>query len=309
MRAESRVFGPVPSRRLGRSLGVDLVRLKTCTFDCVFCQLGRTTEKTVERREYVPTGEVLEELAQKLSSAPPPDYVTLSGSGEPTLSEGLGRAIREARRLSSAPVAVLTNGSLLGDPEVRRELSAADLVKPSLSAGTEEAFRRVNRPHESIEFDEYVEGLARFREEYKGRIWLEFFVVPGANDSPEELAAFGRHLRRIRPDRLHLNTAVRPPADADCRAATPVELQSLAGRFGGAAEVIADFPRNEVPGGRATEVSVLEMLRRRPCTLEDISSGLGAHPAEVLKYVDSLLRSGRIELSRREGRAYYRVAG
>lgn len=308
MQTDRYVFGPVPSRRLGRSLGVDLLRRKTCTFDCVFCQLGRTTKQTVERREYVPAALVLEQLAEKLRSSPLPDYVTLSGSGEPTLSLDAGRVIREAKRLSPAPVAVLTNGSLLSDPEVRRELAAADLIKPSLSAGSEVAFARVNRPHASLGFEEHVEGLVRLREEYGGPLWLELFVVPGVNDSPEELDLFERHLRRIRPDRLHLNTAVRPPAEAETRAAGREELERLAGRFGDLAQVIAERPREGAPGGRAREGAIIDMLRRRPCTLEDVSAGLGAHPAEVVKCVDALLASGRIEISRRGGQAYYVIA-
>ena len=160
------VFGPVPSRRLGRSLGVDLVPFKTCTYDCIYCQLGRTTNKTIERRQWVPMELVLEELEKKLDSRP--DYITLSGSGEPTLFTPLDKLIEGIRSLTDIPVAVLTNGSLLGSAEVRHKLAGADLVIPSLDAGNEVAFRLVNRPHEALAFERLLAGLSPSAADFVG---------------------------------------------------------------------------------------------------------------------------------------------
>ena len=159
--AQQLVYGPVPSRRLGRSLGVDLVPLKTCTYDCVYCQLGRTTSKTVRRGRWVDPEAVGAQVRDKLSSKP--DVIALAGSGEPTLHAGIGAVIDGIKAITDVPVAVITNGSLLGRPAVRRELAAADIVLPSLDAPSEELFRRVNRPHESLHLADLIDGLVSFR--------------------------------------------------------------------------------------------------------------------------------------------------
>lgn len=165
------VFGPVPSRRLGRSLGVDLVPFKTCTYDCIYCQVGRTTCKTMERKEWVPMDLVLDELEGKLACRP--DYVTLSGSGEPTLHSRLGEIIEQIQAMTDVPVAVLTNGWLLWQPQVRAELALADMVLPSLDAGDPTKFNFINRPHPSLSFDRVVEGLIAFVPSSRGGIGLK----------------------------------------------------------------------------------------------------------------------------------------
>ena len=171
------VYGPVPSRRLGRSLGIDLVPFKTCTYDCVYCQLGRTTNKTIDRQEYVPIKDVLTELEQKLAAGDIPDYISLAGSGEPTLNLGIGRLIAEIKSLTDIPVAILTNGSLLWMPDVQDALMAADLVLPSLDAGDEHLFQYVNRPHEEISFERMVDGIATFTRRFPGEVWLEILLL------------------------------------------------------------------------------------------------------------------------------------
>ncbi len=172
------IFGPVPSRRLGRSLGVDLVPFKTCSYDCIYCQLGRTTNQTVERREWVPLDAVLAELRGKLASQP--DYITLSGSGEPTLYSRLDELIDGIRAMTEVPIAVLTNGSLLWQPEVRSKLLRAHLVIPSLDAGDERTFQAIDRPHGTISFKRMLWGLIDFRREYQGQYWLEVFCSTAA---------------------------------------------------------------------------------------------------------------------------------
>jgi wyosine [tRNA(Phe)-imidazoG37] synthetase (radical SAM superfamily) len=308
--AESRtlhVFGPVPSRRLGRSLGVDLVPFKVCSFDCLYCQLGRTTNKTLERREYVSADEVIEDVRSALDRGARPDYVTLSGSGEPTLYLHLDEVIVRIRKLTDTPIALLTNGSLLYREDVRRDAALADVVLPSLDAPNAELFERINRPAPGIGFGRYVDGLVKFREEYDGPIWLEIFLLRGINDRDEHVAGFRRHIERIRPDKIHLNTAVRPTADAGALQVEPEHLERLCRLFGPKASVVADVEHVHARAEFvATREQVLGMLGRRPCTADDVAGGLGIHPNEVMKHVEHLLDAGEIVAERRGDKVYYR---
>ena len=213
-----RVFGPVPSRRLGRSLGVDLVPRKTCSFDCVYCQVGRTTRRTVARSVLAPRAEAIKELRNRLQEGAEADVITLAGSGEPTLHAELGAVIDDIKAISDLPVAVLTNGSLLFDRGVRADCAKADLVLPSLDAGDEATFQAVNRPEPSLTLARVADGLVAFRREFDGPIWLEVFLVEGVNASREQVRKIGEWVETIRPDKVHLNTAVRPTAEtAVCR--------------------------------------------------------------------------------------------
>ncbi len=305
---DSHVFGPVPSRRLGRSLGVDLVPYKTCTYDCIYCQLGATTCKTLERREWAPLDDVLEDLRAALDTRP--DFITLSGSGEPTLFSKLGDLIGGIKDLTDVPVAVLTNGSLLSVPEVRAGLLEADLVVPSLDAGNERLFRIVNRPHEDIAFDRMVEGLTAFRQEYGGRYWLEVLLLGGITAVPAEVEQIADIAAKIGPDRVHLNTATRPPAEKSALAVQKAELQRLAAAFDGTATVVADYPATAQQGEfAARREDVLNLLRRRPCTVDDIAGGLGLHRNEVVKYVQELVDERLLSASTSDGRVYYAATG
>ena len=175
------VYGPVPSRRLGRSLGVDLVPYKVCSYDCIYCQLGRTKNKTIERKPYIPGATILDQVRQKLQEGVSADYITVAGSGEPTLNSEIGRLIHDIKKHTEIPVAVLTNSSLLGDSRVREAIVEADVVLPSLDAYDQKAFEAINRPHPEIPFEAMVEGLMAFRKAYGGEIWLEVFVLDGIN--------------------------------------------------------------------------------------------------------------------------------
>jgi len=303
----SQIFGPVPSRRLGRSLGVDLVPFKTCTYDCIYCQLGRTTRKTVERKEWVPLDGVLEELNEKLSTKP--DYITLSGSGEPTLFSRLDELVDRIKAITRVPVAVLTNGSLLWQKDVRRQLMNADLVIPSLDAGDETIFRLVNRPHEQVSFEQMLGGLIDFRREFRGEYWLEIFVIGAYTGVPEELTRVAKCVDRIRPDRIQLNTVTRPPAEEYAVGVSSERLTELTSIFHPRAEIIADFRgvhrRTEFLAGRE---EILQMLRRRPCSVDDIADGLGMHRNEVIKYIEELNTENLLEESRRAEKLYYKVA-
>ena len=209
------VFGPVPSWRLGQSLGVDPIPLKTCNWNCVYCQLGRTRPLVNRREDYVPPEEVVLEVQDALAAhhADEIDWVTFVGSGEPLLHAHLGWMVREIKATTDTPVAVITNGSLLYLPEAREELSVADAVLPSLDAGTAELYRRVNRPHPEISFERHVDGLVAFRREYVGRLWMEVMLVRDFNDTEERLSEIAALLHRVQPDEIHLNAPARSPVE------------------------------------------------------------------------------------------------
>ncbi|HUU29936.1 MAG TPA: radical SAM protein [archaeon] len=302
----SYIFGPVPSRRLGRSLGVDLVPFKTCTYDCIYCQLGPTICKTIQRKEWAPLEDVLGELKARLSTRP--DYITLSGSGEPTLFSRAGELIDRIKAITDIPVAVLTNGSLLWQKEVRTQLMGADLVIPSLDAGSEVAFRAVNRPHENISFEKMLAGLIDFRREFGGQFWLEIFILNRHTANKSEIARLAGYVELIRPDRVQLNTVTRPPAENYAVGVSPERMAKLAVLFDPPAEVIADFSRiHEKAEFTAGRDEVLNMLQRRPCSIDDIAGGLGMHRNEVLKYLEELSSRNLLEQSPVSGKLYYKA--
>jgi wyosine [tRNA(Phe)-imidazoG37] synthetase (radical SAM superfamily) len=303
---QSCVFGPVPSRRLGRSLGVDLVPYKTCSFDCVYCQLGITTQKTIERREWVPIDAVVEQLEARLSSKP--DYITLSGSGEPTLHSRIGELIARIKDLTNTPIAVLTNGSLLWQKELRAQIMGADLILPSLDAGDDRTFIAVNRPHAALKHDAIVQGLFDMRQEFGGAYWLEVLLVDGINSQPPALDSLVGCVERIQPGRVQLNTVVRPPAEPGVAGLSQSKMAGLALRFGPHAEVIADFSKAfEHPDMAAGLRDVLSLLERRPCSIEDVAHGLGMHRDEAIKYINRLVSQGQIRAEHTKDRTYYLV--
>ena len=300
----SYVFGPVPSRRLGRSLGVDLVPFKTCSYDCIYCQLGRTTCKTVERREWVPMDTVIEDLQAKLALKP--DWITLSGSGEPTLYSRLDELIDRIHSITKVPVAVLTNGSLLWKTEVRAQLLNADLVIPSLDAGSQTVFDAMNRPAPEITFAKMLEGLVRFRREFKNQYWLEVFFLEGINTSQSQVREMADCAKQIQPDRIQLNTATRPPAEKYAVQVSKTRLSEIAVQFSPAAEIIADYRGVHAQTDFTVQKqTILEMLRRRPCTLDDVAEGLGIHRNEAIKYIEELKTGGLLDARESGGRTFY----
>jgi len=299
------VYGPVPSRRLGRSLGVDLVPFKTCTYDCVYCQLGRTTDKTVTRRRWVDPAEVVAQVRDSLQTEP--DIITIAGSGEPTLHSGIGEVIAAIKGFTDTPVAVLTNGSLLGLPAVRQDLGLADIVIPSLDAPDESLFRDVNRPHPGLLFADVVNGLSAFRDGFQGQLWLEVFLLGGVTGLPVEVDRLAEIAARLSPDRIQLNTVVRPPAESFAEPLPAHRMEEFAAMFTPCAEVIAPTATT-VTGLAATGADVRALVARRPCTLEDIAAGLGIHRSEALKAVTALVTEGRIGSSTHGGRLFYTAA-
>jgi wyosine [tRNA(Phe)-imidazoG37] synthetase (radical SAM superfamily) len=302
----SLLFGPVPSRRLGRSLGVDLVPRKTCPFDCLYCEVGPTTQKTLKRREYH-TEEIIQELAEYLRGpAAELDYITLAGSGEPTLNLGLGKIIRAIKKMSATPVAVLTNGALLHLPEVRRELAAADVILPSLDAAIEKTWRLINRPLPEMALAQMIEGLEALRREYQGQIWLEIMILRGLNDNEEELSALKGVIQRLAPDKVQLNTAVRPVVDALAQPLGPEEMQAVADFFGAGAEIIAASARPVSAETAVSDARFLEMLARRPMTAPDLAQVLGLPLDLVQQRLKRLCKSGMISYSLYQEQGFYR---
>lgn len=309
--ARKYLFGPVPSRRLGRSLGIDLVPFKTCTLNCVYCECGATSSLTSVRAEYVPTAEVLRELGEYLSTAPRLDHVTFSGSGEPTLHSGIGTVLSFIKtEFPRYRTALLTNGTLFTDPRVRGEVLSCDVVVPSLDAVSREVFARINRPATGLRSADIVEGLLAFSREYRGTLLLELFIVPDINDNPAELDKLKEVIGRLHPAEVQLNTLDRPGAEGWVKPATAKRLGEIAGFLAPLpVRIIARTPSSTT--GASTEAAQLpiieETIRRRPCTLNDIASvcGISADRAGIL--VKDLLRRRRIRADMLEGEEFYRV--
>ena len=302
------LFGPVPSRRLGLSFGVDIVPFKTCSLDCVYCQLGTTQKQTIERKDYVPIEPVLDELKERLDEGVQADFITISGSGEPTLNSRLGEFIDKIKDITEIPVAIITNGTLFYLPEVRADCAKADLVLPSLDAGDEGVFLKINRPHPDISIEKLISGLTSFRNEFSGQIWLEIFLVEGLNTAPEQIEKIRKAIERIRPDKIQLNTAVRPTAIEGIERVKPEQLEAIAGLLWANCEIVADYSR--FAGSSDIESKgeyVFSMLKRRPCSLEDICSGLGLHKNEALKYITHFQNRGLIFSEQKGGIRFFRA--
>jgi wyosine [tRNA(Phe)-imidazoG37] synthetase (radical SAM superfamily) len=287
-------------------LGLDVTPLKTCTFNCVYCQLGRTTVQTIERKEYVPAGEVMAELADYLTNEGHADHITFSGSGEPTLHSKLGEMIAQAKRMSSIPVAVLTCSALIYDPQVRRELALADVVLPSLDAASPHVFAAINRPHGRLQFAEILAGLKRFRNEYSGKIWLEIMLVKGVNDSAQEIVLLRQALGEIGPDKVHLNTVIRPPAESTAGALSEIELQAVQKILGPPAEVIAERPSPAASSHESHLMSEAQnLIARHPATLEEIAKYLNCEAGRVARLLNVLLESGEVQKRDHRGKLFY----
>jgi len=309
------LFGPVNSRRLGLSLGVDLVPAKICSFDCIYCEVGPTTTLTMRRGEYEPTAGLIAELEEYFAGLEsgrgvPPQVVTLTASGEPTLHSGIGQVISYLKGRTELPVVVLTNGSLLTDPQVRLDLMGADIVAPSLDSARPESYAMVNRPSRHCPDPAgLIEGLVAFTEEFGGQVWLEILLVEGVNDSEADIAALVAATARIRPDRIQLSTVVRPPAVATARPLSAARLREIAGRFGAVpVEVVAGFSGPEESGGAHGNEEIWAMLKRRPCTVKDIGQALSLTEEAVNQSICELVGVGRIRETVYDGRKYYQAS-
>ena len=305
------LFGPVPSRRLGMSLGVDLVPHKVCSLNCIYCECGATTNLTTKRAEYVPYNKVIQELEKFLGNKPSLDYITFSGSGEPTLNSRIGDILKFIKQnYRGIPVAVLTNGTLLNDKQVRGEILGADLVLPSLDVASDLSFRKINRPFHSLNIEDYIDGLIEFRKEYKGKIWLEVLIIPGYNNRKQDLELLKEAFVKIQPDSVQLNTLDRPGVIPGLKAAGREELEQIADFWGlDNIEIIAAAPsRKEVKSFRNDiESAILETIFRRPYTVDDLVKILGLHINEINKYLDVLEADNKIKTVQQARGVFYQI--
>ncbi len=302
------LFGPVPSRRLGISLGVDLVPHKTCSLNCIYCECGRTTNLTLERKEYVPTNAILSELNEFLKDNPELGYITFSGAGEPTLHSEIGDIIRRIKnKFPQYKLALITNGTLFFLPELREELRPVDLMLPSLDAASEEVFRKINHPNRDLKIERIIDGLAGFQKNYKGQMWLEVFIVQGINDTKNEIKLLREAIHRIQPTMVQLNTLDRPGTDNRLKPTSKETLQKIAGLLDWETEIIAKFkPRNQIAAYKTdVENTILQLIKRRPCTLDDLCSTLGKHHNEVNKYLEALLNQNIIIVKKLERGVFF----
>lgn len=305
------LFGPVPSRRLGLSLGVDLVRAKTCSQDCVYCEAGDTTDLTLERREYVPVDDVLRQLDTYLSTKPELDYVTFSGAGEPTLNNRIGEVVDFMRsRYPQYRLCLLTNGSLLDVEEVAAAAQNTDLVIPSLDASNEAEFIKINRPVPGYTLARLTNALISFRHRYRGAYWLELFVVPGVNDSVESIDRFAQLVKQISPDKVQLNTLDRPgcvdwiaPASEN----TIMQFMEAIGKVA-SVEAVGKYRHHRYRNATFdtdTLHRVLELVERRPCTAADISAALGIAIEQSTVDLETMAAAGKLtRIARPRGMFY-----
>jgi wyosine [tRNA(Phe)-imidazoG37] synthetase (radical SAM superfamily) len=303
------VFGPVPSRRLGQSLGIDPIPFKTCNWNCVYCQLGRTTPLVNVRRDYFPREAIVSEVRAALEAHHPGeiDWVTFVGSGEPTLHASLGWMVRQVKNMTSIPVAVITNGSLLSQQPVREELQAADAVLPTLDAGNEKLYRTINRPHPAFEFNSLVEGLIAFRAAYTGKLWLEVMLVHGLNDTEPALRELAAVVQRIHPDEVHISLPIRPPAERWVKPPNDEGLMRATALLGGSARVI--YPTEgvfDLSGYDNVADAVVGIITRHPMLEEDLVAALSRWtPTQIHEALACLQERGGARVVVRYGRRFW----
>lgn len=289
------VFGPVPSRRLGFSLGIDIIPYKYCCYDCIYCQVGKTTNIEMTRKSFVDPHQVVEEVLDKVTKTEHIDYITFSGSGEPTLNLDLGKIIEEIKNATAIPVAVITNGALLYQADVRKDLMAADVILPSLDAASEDIFRYINRPHFFIEVDTIIHGLKLMRKEYQGKIWLEVMLIKDVNDTEEELKKLKEVISGLNIDKLQLNTVIRPPIEESSGRLTRDDLENICAYLGGPCEIICNFEKSVQERNQNNWAQeILGILQRRSLTLNDIVKITGMPSKKAKKGLASLENEGRI---------------
>jgi len=286
------LFGPVPSRRLGVSLGIDLVPYKTCSYDCVYCECGKTTNLTFNRKEYVPTDEIIKELNNFLQSNPELDYITFSGSGEPTLHTGIGIIAKFLK--SNYPqykIALLTNGSLLYDEEVQDAIMNIDLIMPSFDAFSDKVISKINRPAPKFNREKYIEGFKEFFAKYSGKVKVEVFVAKGVNDCREEIEKIDEFLGDFNVDAIQLNTLDRPGTEDWVKPVSRNELEQIRKYFKkNTVKIIAKFHSRKQSKAYSSGIKakILDTISRRPCTAQDLCNVLGLHINEINKYLDML---------------------
>ncbi len=299
------VFGPVPSRRLGLSLGLDLIPAKTCTYDCLYCQVGKTTEKDIEPQAFAPVEEVRGELKEILERTNP-DTITLAGSGEPTLHSGIDTIISSIKELTDTRIALLTNGALLWKEEVRTRVLGSDIILPTLSTVFEDTFHSIHRPHRALNLNKIIEGIKNLRREYRGLIYIEVVLLAGFNDTERELEGLKRVMEEISPDRIQLNTVVRPPSDARAQPVNSERLEHIKEFFGKKAEIIAhSLGKRSAGETESRNTAIIEMAKRRPVRSIDIVQSLNIPMEETERIVKGLVIKGGLKKQEHEGEIFF----
>ena len=286
------IYGPVPSRRLGLSLGVSIIPKKACNYSCIYCQLGRTDRMTNTRQLFYPVGDIIEELDKVLQNNISFDVVTIVGEGEPTLYLGLGELIEEIHKRTDKPVAVITNGALLYELQVQAELSNADIVLPSLDAYDELSFKKINRPYGSLKFSEVIRGLKDFSKKYRGQLWIEIMLMKGINDDDMSLNKYAETLKKIKYDKLYLNTLVRPPAESYVKVVEHEKMNHAAEILGG---ISIDLLESQ---GFHSEIkddyeAVLSIIKRHPMNQFEIAAFLQSRGCSKIEVVFNKLKQDK----------------
>ncbi|MHA1729351.1 MAG: radical SAM protein [Promethearchaeota archaeon] len=305
------IYGPVPSRRLGRSLGIDVIpkSIKTCNFNCIYCQLGRTEKITDERKTFFPVDEIFNELVMHVKKVGMKniDYFTFVGNGEPTLYLKLGILINMIKKKFKIPITVITNGALLYDKEVRNELlsclSSTDIIMPNLDAGDEKQFKYINRPIRSIKYDRMIDGMIEFREKFKGKIWMEFMGIKDVNDDEESLEKIRLKLERIKPDRVNINVPIRPPAEPWVKIPEPEKVAFIHAYLDGIGENV-DITQQEfgdffIEGGnqKLVEKNLLDVIKRHPMRLEQVEEVLKKNGvSEITNFIENMTKNNSVKL-------------
>jgi wyosine [tRNA(Phe)-imidazoG37] synthetase (radical SAM superfamily) len=303
------VFGPVPSRRLGQSLGIDTIPLKTCNWNCVYCQLGRSKPLCNERRDYIPLHEIMSQVEKALAAHNQEeiDWVTFVGSGEPTLHAGIGWLIQEVKKITDIPIAVITNGSLLFIEPVRKALSTADAVLPSLDAATPELYKKINRPHPDITFEKFLGGLINFRKEYKGQYWLEVMLVNGLNDTEEALNEIAKLIQKIQPDKVHIGLPTRPPAEKWVKPSDEEGLMRATTILGKVAKVVHPCEgKFDLSSGESIVDAIIAIITRHPMSEEQLQRAIEKFSKDhQLQILDALEGSELAQTVERFGKIFW----
>ncbi|PMP85158.1 MAG: radical SAM protein [Thermodesulfobium narugense] len=299
------LFGPVPSRRLGLSLGINIIPHKVCNFNCVYCEVGRTTNLINDRRSFYNPDEIEKDFRENYKKMGRFDFVTFSGSGEPTLNKDIGRLIKYVKSFNVAKIAVLTNGSLLNLTDVQEDLMDADVIIPSLDAANQESFRKINRPHVSLKIDEIINGIKEFRDKFKGEVWLEVLFVKSLNDSQKDIEDLKRAVKFINPHKFQIGTIDRPPAEENIKKLTNEELMQVYSELKDLnAELIKPFSEKNMDFHEFLELSIAKMVSIRPCSKEELMSVFGADDEDITRILNRLLKEGKISQRVYEGKAF-----
>ncbi len=304
------IYGPVPSRRLGLSLGINIVPYKTCSYNCIYCEVGKTTRLAVKRKSFFSPDEIIQEFCDYINKVGKLNYVTLSGSGEPTLNKDIGVLINRVKDETDKPVAVLTNGSLLWMDEVKEELKNADVIIPSLDAASENMFKMINRPHPSLNINRIIEGIKDFTQSFKGKLWLEVLLVRGMNDTKDETRKIAEAINVINPSKVQLGTVTRPGVEDYALPVAAEKLNSIKEELNklchAPVETIREFDKSNVDFLVNLDKAVLKMIAIRPCTLEDLIRAFDVDEQTMKATLEKLKQERSIEQGVFSGKMFFK---